>query len=146
LSCCLARSCSNSWQLLSFVLHLQKLRALQLELRSNNLESEQLKLEVLRWRKQCSLMRLKLASAREKVQLHESNLDLLSEREQRLSSDAASLRVQLASAVQQLTDMTAAKAQAQAESAKFQVCAACLLLTLHFLCWYTCLHCVAEAD
>jgi chromosome segregation ATPase len=105
-------------------MHLQKLRGLQLELRSKNLQNEQLKLEVLRWRKQCSLMRLKLASAREKVQLHESNLDLLSQREQRLSSDAASLKGQLASAVQQLTDMTAAKAQVQAESAKFQVRAA----------------------
>jgi chromosome segregation ATPase len=102
----------------------QKLRGLQLELLLNNLQNEQLKLEVLRWRKQCSLMRLKLASAREKVQLHENNLDLLSQREQRLSGDAASLRGQLASAVQQLTDMTAAKAQAQAESAKFQVGAA----------------------
>ncbi|WIA08745.1 hypothetical protein OEZ85_008168 [Tetradesmus obliquus] len=98
----------------------EKLHTLQLELGSNNLQNEQLKLEVLRWRKQCSLMRLKLASAREKVQLHESNLDLLSEREQRLSSDAAGLRGQLASALQQLTDMTAAKAQAQAEAAKFQ--------------------------
>lgn len=103
-------------------LHAQKLHTLQLELGSINLQNEQLKLEVLRWRKQCSLMRLKLASAREKVQLHESNLDLLSEREQRLSSDAAGLRGQLASALQQLTDMTAAKAQAQAEAAKFQVC------------------------
>lgn len=98
----------------------EKLHTLQLELGSNNLQNEQLKLEVLRWRKQCSLMRLKLASAREKVQLHESNLDLLSEREQRLSSDAAGLRGQLASALQQLTDKTAAKAQAQAEAAKFQ--------------------------
>jgi chromosome segregation ATPase len=114
--------------LLNSALRPQKLRALQLELLSNNLQNEQLKLEVLRWRKQCSLMRLKLASAREKVQLHESNLDLLSQREQRLSSDAATLRGQLASAVQQLTDMTAAKAQAQAESAKFQVWNSALLV------------------
>jgi chromosome segregation ATPase len=111
----------------------QKLLGLQLELRSNNLQNEQLKLEVLRWRKQCSLMRLKLASAREKVQLHESNLDLLGRREQRLSSDAASLKGQLSSAVQQLTDMTAAKAQA--ESAKFQVCATSLLLPLCLADW-----------
>eukprot|EP00878_Enallax_costatus_P030856 GHUV01033656.1.p1 GENE.GHUV01033656.1~~GHUV01033656.1.p1 ORF type:complete len:369 (+),score=155.45 GHUV01033656.1:748-1854(+) len=90
------------------------------DLSEARLQNEQLKLEVLRWRKQCSLMRLKLASARENVQLLEGNIDTLSTREQRLSQDVDALKVELSSTVQQLVDVTGAKAQAQAEWSKYQ--------------------------
>lgn len=99
---------------------LQAMRSVQCELHTAKLQNQQLKLEVLRWRKQNSLLRLKLASAKEKAQLHEANLDLVSAREHRLSKEAAILKDQLASAMQQLTDMTAAKMQAQAECDRFQ--------------------------
>lgn len=86
-----------------------------------SLQSEQLKLEVLRWRKQSSLMRLKLASARENVQLHERNIELLNTREHHLVQEADALRTQLTSTAQQLTKVMAAKAQIQAECSQYQV-------------------------
>lgn len=100
---------------------LQSLLTLTRDMSETNLQNEQLKLEVLRWRKQCSLMRLKLASARENVQLHERNIDLLSDREQRLNRQVDELETQLCNTVQQLTDITGVKAQAQAEWSKYQV-------------------------
>jgi len=48
--------------------------------------NEQLKLEVLRWRKQSSLLRLKLASAKEDVHINERNLAVLADREKHLGS------------------------------------------------------------
>lgn len=66
-------------------------------------------------------MRLKLASARENVQLLERNIELLDMREQHLAQGVEALRAQLASTAQQLVDMTAARAQAQAECSRYQV-------------------------
>jgi hypothetical protein len=114
-SACLMLACMR-------VLHtLQLERGLRLELCQASLQSEQLKLEVLRWRKQCSLMRLKLASARENVQLLERNLDMLCAREQRLAASCARTEDELAVARMQLTDANAATTAVAAEAAMHQV-------------------------
>lgn len=100
---------------------MQKIANLQRDLGEAQLQNEQLKLEVLRWRKQSSLLRLKLASAEENVQITERNLQVLAEREQQTSTTISALKSELDAANQQLTAAVAAKAMAQAESAKYQV-------------------------
>jgi chromosome segregation ATPase len=99
----------------------QNIATLQRDLGEAQLQNEQLKLEVLRWRKQSSLLRLKLASAEENVQITERNLQVLAEREQQTSTTISALKSELDAANQQLTAAVAAKAMAQAESAKYQV-------------------------
>jgi len=99
----------------------QNIANLQRDLGEAQLQNEQLKLEVLRWRKQSSLLRLKLASAEENVQITERNLQVLAEREQQTSTTISALKSELDAANQQLTAAVAAKAMAQAESAKYQV-------------------------
>lgn len=98
----------------------QALADLRRELSDASLQNEQLKLEVLRWRKQASLLRLKLASTKESVTLQEQNAQLLSEREQRMHAELAALAEQLQQANAHVMRVTAAKAQAQAECAKYQ--------------------------
>lgn len=66
-------------------------------------------------------MRLKLASARENVQLLRSNTEVLCKREQTLNAQVADLKQQLAKSAQDLIDTTAAKAQVQAECLQYQV-------------------------
>eukprot|EP00775_Hariotina_reticulata_P006298 gene6298-6533_t len=100
---------------------MQKIAHLQRDLGEAHLQNEQLKLEVLRWRKQSSLLRLKLASAKENVQITERNLQVLAEREQQTSITTSALKSELDAATLQLTAAVTAKAMAQAESAKYQV-------------------------
>lgn len=89
------------------------------------MESEQLKLDGLRQRKQNSILRLKLASAKEDAELLQRNMVLMEQHSQRLALEVSSLQCSLAAAKQQLTDVTAAKAVLQADSEKYQVGARC---------------------
>lgn len=89
------------------------------------MESEQLKLDGLRQRKQNSILRLKLASAKEDAELLQRNMSLLDQHSQRLLDEIAGLQGSLATATQQLTDVSAAKAMLQTDAEKYQV-------TMHF--------------
>jgi hypothetical protein len=84
-------------------------------------DNDQLKLDGLRQRKQNSILRLKLASAKEDVDVLQRNMALLEQHGQRLVEDMVGLRNSLAAATQQLTDVSAAKAMVQADAQKYQV-------------------------
>jgi hypothetical protein len=108
---------------------LQHTRDIQRELCLARLENEQLRLDGLRQRKQNSILRLKLASAKEEVDLLQRNIALNNQHSQRLVDEAVVLRDTVSTAQQQLTAVSAAKAVLQAEAAKQQVttntCLAC---------------------
>lgn len=99
----------------------QRLHAMQRELCLAKMESEQLKLDGLRQRKQNSILRLKLASAKEDADLLQRNVALLNQHSNHLVEQVAGLKDSLAAATQQLTAVSAAKAVSQAEAAKHQV-------------------------
>lgn len=100
---------------------LQHTRDIQRELCLARLENEQLRLDGLRQRKQNSILRLKLASAKEDVDLLQRNIALLNQHSQRLVDEDVDLRDTVAKAQQQLTAASAANAVLQAEAAKQQV-------------------------
>jgi hypothetical protein len=85
------------------------------------MESEQLKLDGLRQRKQNSILRLKLASAKEDAELLQRNMALQDQHSQRLLDGIAGLQGSLAAAKQQLTVVSAAKAMLQTDAEKYQV-------------------------
>jgi hypothetical protein len=85
------------------------------------MDNEQLRLDGLRQRKQNSILRLKLASAKEEVDLLQRNIALNNQHSQRLVDEAVALRDTAANAQRQLTAVSAAKAVLQAEAAKQQV-------------------------
>jgi len=97
------------------------MRKVQRELSLAKIEAEQLKLDGLRQRKQNSILRLKLASAKEDVDLLQRNMALLEQHSQRMAREVAGLQASLATATQQLTDVSAAKAVLQTEADKYQV-------------------------
>ena len=91
------------------------------------MENEQLKLDGLRQRKQNSILRLKLASAKEDVDLLQRNMALIEQHSHRLAQQVEGQTVSLAAAKQQLTDVCAAKAVLQGDAAKHQVGGALVL-------------------
>lgn len=105
----------------NMLLLLQRAQDIQRELCLARMESEQLKLDGLRQRKQNSILRLKLASAKEDAELLQRNMALLDQHSQRLMDELAGLRSSLATAQQQLTDVSAARAMLQADAEKHQV-------------------------
>jgi vacuolar-type H+-ATPase subunit D/Vma8 len=100
---------------------LQHTRDIQRELSLARLENDQLRLDGLRQRKQNSILRLKLASAKEDVDLLQRNIALLNQHSQRLVDETVDLRDTVSNAQQQLTAVSAAKAVLQAEASKQQV-------------------------
>lgn len=94
---------------------------MQRELCEIRVESEQLKLDGLRQRKQNSILRLKLAGAKEDVDLLQRNLSLLGQYQHRLEQELTGIRTKLATATRQLTHVSAEKTVVQAECAKYQV-------------------------
>lgn len=102
---------------------MQNVQDIHRELSLARMENEQLKLDGLRQRKQNSILRLKLASAKEDVDLLQRNMALLDQHGQRLVEDIVGLRNSLAAATQQLTDVAAAKAMVQADAERHQVSA-----------------------
>jgi hypothetical protein len=100
---------------------LQRAHDIKRELCLAKMESEQLKLDGLRQRKQNSILRLKLASAKEDAELLQRNRALLDQHSQRLLDEIAGLQGSLATAKQQLTDVSAAKAMLQTDAEKYQV-------------------------
>ena len=81
-----------------------------------NYDINRLKLEVIRWRKQYSLQRLKLSSYKENVSILNGNLDTLAAREAAIAEANASLAQQLA-ATQTALAATNHKADAMAQAA-----------------------------
>lgn len=85
------------------------------------LDIQQLRLEVLRWRKQHSLMRLKMASAVEESQLRRSNEDLLAKHNANLTNQVHALSQELTTVRQQLADLTSQKSLLEVEAVQHLV-------------------------
>lgn len=132
LTCILLSNRTPDASTTNMLLLLQRAQDIQRELCLARMESEQLKLDGLRQRKQNSILRLKLASAKEDTELLQRNMALLDQHSQRLMDELAGLRSSLATAQQQLTDVSAARAMLQADAEKHQVGG------FDLLCWCTC--------
>lgn len=101
---------------------LQRHEQLGKQLRAANVDVLQLKLDGLRQRKHNSILRLKLACAKEDLELLQREQRLLDANNQRLRQDLTCLREQLADTTQQLGDVLADRAAAQTQCAHYQVC------------------------
>jgi chromosome segregation ATPase len=99
----------------------QRVRELRRQLCEVRVEAEQLKLDGLRQRKQNSILRLKLASAKEDVDLLQRNLRVLDARNVHLETELSSIRAALTEATQQLAAESAERATVQADCTKYQV-------------------------
>lgn len=98
----------------------QQVAELQRSMTAANCEVQQLKLEVLRWRKQYSLMRLKFASADESCSLLRRNNDLLVRRETQLAAEGAGLRERLAALQDEVAAVHVVNAAVETDAAKLQ--------------------------
>jgi hypothetical protein len=103
------------------VVHLQRLHNVQREMALAQTEIQQLKLDGLRQRKQNSILRLKLASAKEAVDLLQRKEALLEQHSQRDANRVSSLEDELAATAQRLTEVSAGNAVLEAAVAKYQV-------------------------
>ncbi len=100
----------------------QRLAALELELAKTGCENQALKLEILRWRKDHSVLRLKLAGSEECSELTARHCDLLASYQDALARQNEGLVEQLGGAEERLQQLEQELRVRADEAAAMQVC------------------------